>query len=155
MSESKRKLWKMSTDEQAKQYVLENVKKIDSKCSVDKLRKFSEIAKDNSCGECVICREGTYQIYIILDEITRALGKNNDLEIINEIAENLITESSCCYGREVGKVIKNIIDEEQSQFEKHIKRKICDIGVCKNLKTLEPVGSNSNGLGIKRRRRRS
>lgn len=155
MSSKKRRLWKTASTDEIDKYVLEINEEANSKCPVDRLRQFTEIAKNNSCGECVICREGIYQLYIIINEITNALGKNGDLDIIEEIVENLIEQSSCDYGKKVGQVIKKVISEEQPEFEKHIKRKLCNAGVCEKLKKPEPIVTNTDGLGVKRRRRRS
>mgnify|MGYP000104497199 CR=1 FL=1 len=48
-----------------------------------------------TCGRCVPCRLGTYQIHTLLDRITAGAGTSNDLAQLEEIG-GLIRRSSVC-----------------------------------------------------------
>ncbi len=127
-----RKLWKDVSLEEIKKFVQnEYAKNHEDPCPVDKLMKFTDSVRRTSCGECVICREGTLQLYTVADGITRGIGRDGDVEILTEVSSDMIIGSTCDYGKEVGRVAVGIVEEGKEQFEKHIKRKRCDALVCR------------------------
>ncbi|AZV55847.1 NADH-ubiquinone oxidoreductase-F iron-sulfur binding region domain-containing protein [Clostridium sp. AWRP] len=132
MALMQRKLWKQASLEEIKNFIIEEYKKQSKNpCSVDKMRVFTDSTRRTSCGECVICREGILQLNVITEAISQGKGRDEDIEIITEISDDLILGSCCDYGKEVGKITKKIIEESKEEFEKHIKRKRCDALVCK------------------------
>ncbi len=129
---------------------------IENACPVNRLNVFSTELMKNSCGECVICREGTYQIMVQTADMILGKGTEEDLHIVNEIIEDMILGSSCDYGREAGKLCHELFSENQEVFSRHIKRKRCDAGVCEKLSSTLVVEKKEGGLmGGTRRRRRS
>ncbi|MEL7655040.1 MAG: NADH-ubiquinone oxidoreductase-F iron-sulfur binding region domain-containing protein [Bacillota bacterium] len=127
-----RKQWKQSSSEEIKDYIIQVYdREAENLCPVDKLKTFTDNVRRTSCGECVYCREGILQLYVLAEAVSQGAGRDGDLEILNEVSKNLIIGSQCDYGIEVGKIAKSIIEHEEEQFEKHIKRKRCDALVCK------------------------
>lgn len=154
--ETERILWKEKTrDEAAKR--IEQLQQAPTECPVMNMSKFLEALIPESCGECVICREGIYQLYVQLQNITLGLSSEDDFQIIKEIADSLETVSSCEFGKVVGSVVKKEVEEQKEVILKHIKRKRCDMRVCPKLsKFEEPVAKPEGGLmGSRKRRRRS
>lgn len=154
MRELKRKVWKDISKDIISASVKEYYEASESKCPVDRLFKFTEEAKWNSCGKCVICREGIYQINVITDHITKGMAKAEDIDSVEEITDQLHQMACCDYGKEISKVIEEVVRENHEVFEKHIKRKVCENGICEKLKAPEKSAENSQGLGLNRRRRR-
>lgn len=127
-----RRLWKQTAEEEIKEFVAQAyLRESENPCPVDKLRSFTDNVRRTGCGECVICREGVLQINSITESIANGIGRSEDFEVLDEISRELILESNCGYGKEIGLIAKDILDHEQEQFEKHIKRKRCDALVCK------------------------
>lgn len=131
-----RERWKEKSVDQIKDFVSDVYKReVKNPCPVDRLKALSDTLRRNSCGECVICREGILQLSVLTESITQGNGRDGDVDVISEISEDMCIGSACDYGREVGKIAKNIIDNEREQFERHIKRKRCDALVCKKFIT--------------------
>jgi len=53
----------------------------DKTCMVDIARYFMNFLKDESCGKCTTCREGTRRMYEVLNAITEGKGKEGDIEL--------------------------------------------------------------------------
>lgn len=150
--------WKEKSETEICQWVSDVFEQSQSNsCPVNRLSVFSEEAMQGSCGECVICREGTYQIMIQAQSMTNGKGNDDDFLIVNDIVEDMILGSCCSYGKEVGKRFYELIECNAEIFAKHYKRKRCDAGVCEKLIVNTPtVEINEGGLlGGKQRRRRS
>lgn len=129
-----RKQWKKASPDEIFKYVESIHQAINSThCPVDQLKQFTDTVRRNSCGECVICREGLLQLAVVTAGITLGLGREQDVEIIQDISADLVSGSSCDYGKEVGKIITQNIGEYEDDFTKHIKRKRCDGLVCNKL----------------------
>ena len=65
------------------------------------LRYWLGFFKEQSCGQCTICREGTYRIFEMLSE------KKFDEELFSDIL-NALDENSFCYlGRSVSIPIRS------------------------------------------------
>ncbi len=47
----------------------------DRTCMVDVAKYFMAFLKDESCGKCLPCREGTRAVHEILEKITSGAGK--------------------------------------------------------------------------------
>ena len=127
-----RKRWKQEPEDKIRDFVSQEYRKeAENPCPVDRLKGFSDRVRRSSCGECVICREGTLQLYVLTESITQGNGRDGDINVLSEISEDMVIGSSCDYGKEVGKFAKSLIDGEREQFERHIKRKRCDALICK------------------------
>ncbi len=51
----------------------------ESSCMVDVAKYFMDFCMTESCGKCVPCRVGTYQMHRILDAITKLTATPRDL----------------------------------------------------------------------------
>lgn len=131
-----RKQWKMASLDEIKRFVLSSFTEVEKiPCPVDQLRRFTDHTRRNSCGECVICREGLLQLAVVTEGITQGLGREQDVEIIKDISADLVLGSGCDYGKEVGRIVSQRIAENAEDFTRHIKRKRCDTLVCNKLLT--------------------
>lgn len=127
-----RQLWKQEPADQIRDFVVEIYnREAENPCPVDRLKALADTLRRSSCGECVICREGILQLYAMTESITQGNGRDGDIDVISEISADMCIGSGCDYGKEVGKIAKDIIDTEREQFERHIKRRRCDALVCK------------------------
>lgn len=142
-----RKEWKTAAPEAIEEFVTTASKNAGSSCGVEAMRRFTDYTRRNSCGECVICREGLLQLAVVTEGITKGVGRDQDVEIITDISEGLIAGSGCDYGREVGKITKQMIAEAAEDFEKHIKRKRCDALVCNKLVSFYVDPQKCTGCG--------
>ena len=68
-------------------------------CMVDVAKFFLSFTKEESCGKCISCREGTCKMYDILSRITEGKGKMEDLDTLEELARTISTASICGLGQ--------------------------------------------------------
>ena len=102
-------------------------------CMVDVARYFLEFLKDESCGKCTACREGISVMHDILVRICEGNGKEEDIEILEELAEAVKDASLCALGGTAPNPVLSTIRYFRDEYEAHIKYKRCPAGVCKGI----------------------
>ncbi len=102
-------------------------------CMVDVARYFLEFLKDESCGKCVPCREGTKRMWEILTDICEGRGKEGNIELLEELSTVLTDSSLCAFGRTAPNPVLSTIRYFRDEYEAHIKEKKCPAGVCREL----------------------
>lgn len=105
----------------------------DRTCMVDMSKYFLGFTRSESCGQCTPCREGTKQMYRILDRITRGEGKPEDLPLLKEMSEIIIDSSLCGLGQTLGKTVLTTATYFPEEYEEHINKKYCRARICKRL----------------------
>ena len=66
---------------------------------VDVARYFMEFCMTESCGKCIPCRAGTYQMHGLLDKIAEGRGTAADLALLEELCEVVQATSLCGLGK--------------------------------------------------------
>lgn len=102
-------------------------------CIVDLLNKEILKLREKSCGKCVFCREGLYQVSQITEAIAQGRGKKADLELAEEISNAMVVSCNCSLGDQAGVPLLSVSREFASEIEAHIRRKECPEGVCQAL----------------------
>jgi len=102
-------------------------------CMVDTARYFLDFLAGESCGKCVPCREGIYQMLKILNRICQGEGREGDIELLEEISEVVKDFSLCALGRTAPNPVLSTIKYFRNEYEAHIYEKRCPAGVCKAL----------------------
>jgi len=102
-------------------------------CMVDVARYFLNFLADESCGKCVPCREGIYQMLKILNRICGGSGREGDIDLLEEISEVVRAASLCALGQTAANPVLSTIGYFRDEYEAHIEEKRCPAGVCKAL----------------------
>ena len=68
-------------------------------CMVDVAKFFVSFCKDESCGKCTPCREGTREMARLLDEISRGDGTEAHLSLLEELCLVVRDASLCGLGK--------------------------------------------------------
>ena len=102
-------------------------------CMVDVARYFLSFLSEESCGQCVPCREGIYQMHKILNRICAGQGRPGDIELLEEIAEVVRDASLCALGATAPNPVLSTIKYFRDEYEAHVEKKRCPAGVCKAL----------------------
>ncbi|MBA7664184.1 Ion-translocating oxidoreductase complex subunit C [subsurface metagenome] len=102
-------------------------------CMVDIAKYFLEFLKDESCGKCVSCREGTEQMYEIVKRITEGKGEDNDIALLENLGQVVQTASMCGLGQTAANPVLSTIKYFRDEYDAHIKEKRCPALVCKEL----------------------
>jgi len=104
-------------------------------CMVDFARFFTKFLENESCGKCTPCREGIVQMGMILTDICEGRGKEEDLPLLQELAE-VVTEASLCQlGATAPNPVLTTLRYFPEEYEAHIRDRKCSAGVCKALVT--------------------
>ena len=102
-------------------------------CMVDLAKYFMNFLRDESCGKCLSCREGTQRLWEILDRITKGEGNMTDIALLEELAAAVRDASMCGLGQTAANPILSTIKYFRNEYEKHIKYKRCPAVVCKEI----------------------
>jgi len=102
-------------------------------CMVDVAKYFLSFLKEESCGKCVPCREGIRHMLTILDRITNGMGTEEDLTLLEELAETISEASLCALGTQAPNPILSTLKYFREEYEAHIRDRKCPAGVCKAL----------------------
>lgn len=94
-------------------------------CAVEMARDALSYLRDESCGKCVVCREGTYQIADVLDDIAESRGTAEDLELMLELSEALQNGSICGLGKTVSAPLLSSLRLFADDFDAHIQGRPC------------------------------
>jgi NADH:ubiquinone oxidoreductase subunit F (NADH-binding)/(2Fe-2S) ferredoxin/NAD-dependent dihydropyrimidine dehydrogenase PreA subunit len=117
----------------------------DKTCMVDVAKYFLNFLRDESCGKCVSCREGTQRMWEIVKAITEGQGKPSDIELLQELATATMDGSMCGLGQTAANPILSTLRYFKREFETHIKEKRCPAGVCLALIQYEVIPDRCTG----------
>jgi NADH:ubiquinone oxidoreductase subunit F (NADH-binding) len=116
-------------------------------CMVDVAKYFLNFLKDESCGKCTSCREGTERLHEIVTNITLGKGKESDIKLLEELGEVIVESSLCALGGTAPYPLLSTLRYFRDEYEAHIKDKRCPAGVCKELTTFLIVKEKCIGCG--------
>ena len=102
-------------------------------CMVDLAKRFLSFTQTESCGKCVLCREGTVQMLEFLTDITEGRGKPKDIDLLLELSEGVKLGSLCALGGTAPNPVQTTIRYFREEYEAHIKKRQCPARVCKEL----------------------
>lgn len=102
-------------------------------CIVDVAHYFLDFTQKESCGKCVICREGTWRMLKILEEIKGGRASPDLLTRLQDLAEVVKMGSLCGLGQTAPNPILTTLKYFRSEYEAHIYEKRCPAKVCKSL----------------------
>lgn len=117
-------------------------------CMVDMARFFLDFTQKESCGKCTHCRIGTKRMLEILERICQGEGKEEDLEILEELAMNVKEGSLCGLGQTAPNPVLTTLKYFRHEYEAHIRERKCPAKQCKALITyrIDPEKCKSCGL---------
>ncbi len=104
-------------------------------CMVEIARFFLDFTQKESCGKCTFCRLGTKQMLAILTEITEGKGKPEDIDLLQELAEDVKLGSLCSLGKTSPNPILTTLRYFRDEYEAHIQEGRCPALMCKELIT--------------------
>ena len=102
-------------------------------CMVEIARFFLDFTQKESCGKCTFCRLGTKQMLDILTDITQGKGSSEDLNILQELAEDIKLGSLCSLGKTAPNPVLTTLRYFRDEYEAHINEGRCPSLMCKDL----------------------
>ncbi|MGE5397932.1 MAG: NADH-ubiquinone oxidoreductase-F iron-sulfur binding region domain-containing protein [Chitinophagales bacterium] len=120
----------------------------DRTCMVEVARYYISFLAAESCGKCVPCREGIRRLQEILTRICHGEGKNEDMDLMAEIADTMQSASLCALGRTAANPVLSTIRYFRNEYLEHIRDNRCQAGVCRDITEFIVDTAMCNGCGI-------
>jgi len=117
-------------------------------CVVDVAKYFLDFTQKESCGKCVLCREGTRQMLYILEDIARGNGKPEHVDLLLELGEAIKAGSLCGLGQTAPNPALTTIRYFRDEYDAHISKKQCPARVCRDLIAFYVLPEKCAGCGI-------
>ena len=97
----------------------------ETRCMVRSLLRLSYFYYEESCGQCTPCREGTGWLYRVVHRIEHGLGRQEDLDLLNSVAENIMGRTICALGDAAAMPVRGMLKHYWDEFEYHVAHKHC------------------------------
>jgi NADH:ubiquinone oxidoreductase subunit F (NADH-binding)/(2Fe-2S) ferredoxin/ferredoxin len=120
----------------------------DSNCMVGMAKFFLEFTAEESCGKCPPCRIGTKVMLDLLENISEGHGRDGDIELLQDLADDIINTSLCGLGQTAPNPVLTTIKYFRDEYESHIREKWCKAGVCRELSTFYIDETACKGCGL-------
>jgi NADH:ubiquinone oxidoreductase subunit F (NADH-binding)/Pyruvate/2-oxoacid:ferredoxin oxidoreductase delta subunit len=116
----------------------------ESTCIVDLVRYFMEFIRNESCGKCIPCREGTGRMLEILESVIKkpmneesgtTLERFKGVMQLETIASVMKDTSLCGLGQTAPNPFISALANFRDEFEEHIFDRKCRANICRGLRT--------------------
>jgi NADH-quinone oxidoreductase subunit F len=97
----------------------------DTTCMVRVASVITYFFRDESCGQCTQCREGTGWMNRIVDRIERGAGTEEDLEILLDVAGKMEGQTICAFADAAAWPVQGLLRHFRSDFEEHVRHQKC------------------------------
>ena len=98
-------------------------------CMVRALERLSYFYFEESCGQCTPCREGTGWMYRVVHRIEHGKGRQEDLDLLSNVADNIAGRTICALGDAAAGPVKSFVKHFREEFQYHIDHKRCMVSV--------------------------
>ena len=97
----------------------------DQTCIVDALWNMIRFYRHESCGKCTPCREGTYWMAEVLERLEKGEGRETDIDLLADVADNILGKSFCALGDAAAMPVQGALKHFREEFEYHVEHKRC------------------------------
>ncbi len=97
-------------------------------CMVRALERLSYFYYEESCGQGTPCREGTGWMYRMVHRVETGRGRQEDLDLLSEIAGNIMGRTICALGDAAALPVRSFVQHFRDEFQYHIDHKRCLVG---------------------------
>jgi NAD-dependent dihydropyrimidine dehydrogenase PreA subunit len=92
-----------------------------------------EFCAIESCGKCTPCRIGNKRLLEILDRITRGLGRDEDLDELQNLARVIRDSSLCALGQTAPNPVLSTLENFWDEYVAHVRDHHCTAHRCRDL----------------------
>ncbi|GAA2147092.1 NADH-quinone oxidoreductase subunit NuoF [Actinomadura napierensis] len=101
-------------------------------CVVRAVLRWSEFYAHESCGKCTPCREGTYWYKQMLKRLEAGQGKEEDLETLLDLSDNILGRSFCALGDGATSPVVSSIKLFRDEYLQHFEQGGCPFDPAKS-----------------------
>ena len=94
-------------------------------CMVRNALVTTEFFEHESCGKCTPCREGTWWAVHVLDRIEHGQGRQEDMDLLLDIADGMDGRSFCPLGDAASWALRSNVKLFREEFEQHVADGAC------------------------------
>jgi NADH-quinone oxidoreductase subunit F len=98
-----------------------------STCMVKAIERITHFYAHESCGQCTPCREGCGWLEKILTRIEAGQGRQEDLGLLENIADNIQGQTICPLGDAAAMPVRSFVQQFRSEFQEHVDSKTCTV----------------------------
>ncbi len=117
-------------------------------CMVQIAKFFMQFTQNESCGKCVLCREGTMQMLSMLDDIAEGRADEKTLELLESLGKAVRVGSLCGLGKTAPNPVLSMLRYFRDEIETHVRDKRCPTGRCKALAMPEIAPEKCRGCTL-------
>lgn len=99
-----------------------------------------------SCGRCVFCREGLYQLFLLLEDVVKGKASDGDIALIRDISSVIAENAGCEYGQSTAKAVNEAITDFYDEIEAHTRSKCASLA-CPGMFTVHILPDKCTGCG--------
>ena len=121
-------------------------------CMIQVAKFFMQFTQNESCGKCVLCREGTKQMLYMLDQISEGKGTEETLTLLAELGEAVKKGSLCGLGKTAPNPVLSTLKHFRKEYEEHVHGKHCAAGQCSALKKITIIPEKCKGCTLCKRK---
>lgn len=81
--------------------------------------------REESCGQCTQCREGTGWMHKIVSRIERGAGLQEDLDLLLDVAGKMEGQTICAFSDAAAWPVQGLLRHFKNDFEEHIRQGKC------------------------------
>ena len=109
-------------------------------CVVRVALRWSQFYEHESCGKCTPCREGSYWVVQILEQLEDGTGSESDLAKLIDICDNITGRAFCALGDSIQAPIVSSIRFFRDEYLEHLRNGGCPFDPARSaLFTMEPA----------------
>lgn len=94
-------------------------------CPVDVTRAFLELCHSQTCGKCVPCRIGLWQLKNMLTDVLNGNATMQTLDLMQQSAKSIMIGADCAIGYEAAKFIYRSLNDCREDYEEHVRQGRC------------------------------
>jgi len=117
-------------------------------CMVKMARYFMQFTQNESCGKCVVCREGTRQMLALLDDIIEGRATEETLTLLEELAQTVKVGSLCALGKTAPNPVLSMMNYFKDEYLCHVINKRCPTGNCEALMRYKIIPGKCRGCSL-------
>jgi NADH-quinone oxidoreductase subunit F len=117
-------------------------------CMVQISRFFMQFTQNESCGKCVVCREGTRQMLAFLDDIIEGRGTLETISLLEDLAKAVKVGSLCGLGKTAPNPVLSSLRYFREEYLAHVLKKRCPAGACTALLTFRIIQERCKSCSV-------
>ncbi len=81
--------------------------------------------RDESCGQCTQCREGTGWLHKLCERIERGAGEDADLDVLRDVSASMEGQTICAFADAAAWPVQGFLRHFREDFEAHVRLAKC------------------------------